>query len=101
MIPNTRSGNCHWLQLDSISISYKVSVLKLATNRPRQPGVDHVSLDFSLAGLYSTQLKARHSPIPMNVAEIVAIPSWRDPILYFDGPCMIAFSCFRRLAIPV
>lgn len=48
-----------------------------------------------------SQLTALKMPIPTSVAEIVRIPSFRDPILYLVDPCIIAFSCLRRLFIPV
>lgn len=47
------------------------------------------------------QLKALQRPIPINEAEIVAMPSRREPILYLVGLCMMAFSCRRRFRMPV
>jgi hypothetical protein len=100
VIPDTLngSGSYHWLQLNNNSLSYKASILLSIFKRLVR---SNRVIDIGLAELYSFQLKARHSPIPTKVAEIDAIPSWRDPILYFVAPCMMAFSCFRRLAIPV
>lgn len=47
------------------------------------------------------QLKALQRPIPINEAEMVAMPSRLEPILYLVGLCMMALSCRRRFRMPV
>lgn len=49
----------------------------------------------------NSQFKALQIPMPTKAAEIVVMPSRREPILYFVAPCMICCSCFRRLFMPV
>lgn len=87
--------------LTSSSLLLHSESLEHRRHRDQSSETQDRSAHSTFAGEGAYQLNALHSPRPTKLAEIVTIPSCREPILYLVGLRMINFSCLRRFRMPV